>query len=477
MTEKTLTRDQLLALVQPHGQEHLLQFWDRLDSAGQAQLSTQLQGVDWDSMDGWIKDYVLGEATTALPADLQPAPYYPLAPRNAAEAAIYEGAVRRGQMLLHEGQVAGFTVAGGQGTRLGYDGPKGTFAISPVKKKTLFQLFAEGILRTQEKYGRPIAWYIMTSPANDEATRQFFQANSFFGLDPVAVTFFTQGTMPAVGLDGKLLLAEPGSLALSPNGHGGSLLALRRSGALRQMAERGITHISYWQVDNPLVVMFDPLFLGLHDLTDSDMSSRALIKTGPTEKLGNYCLTGGKLNIIEYSDMPESLAHQKESDGRLRYRIGSPAIHVLRRDFVERLTENNRLRLPLHRAVKKVPCVDSTGSPAKIHHPNAVKLEMFIFDALPLARRPLILEAARNEQFAPVKNPAGVDSVESSQRLQQLRAAAWLEAAAIAAPRHPDGSLNCRVELSPRRFVDREDVIAAAAHLQPPQPGEEVYYG
>jgi UDP-N-acetylglucosamine/UDP-N-acetylgalactosamine diphosphorylase len=239
------------------------------------------------------------------------------------------------------------------------------------------------------------------------------------------------------------------------------------------MRRRRIDHISYWQVDNPLVQMFDPLFLGLHDLTGSDMSSRALVKTGPTEKLGNYCMIDGKLTIIEYSDMPEELATAKDSGGRLRFRIGSPAIHVLRRDFGERLTENNRLKLPLHRAVKKVPGIDATGQPIKVHHPNAVKLEMFIFDALPLARKPLILEADREEQFAPVKNPTGVDSVESSQRLQQERSARWLEAAGIAVPRNPDRSLNCRLELSPRRFLDRDDVAAAGPQLTPPVAGAD----
>ncbi len=470
------SKDELLKLVEPHGQEHVLRFWDVLDDAGRKQLAAQLREIDWESFDGWVKDYVLTAAPQGIPTDLKPAPYYPLAPRNAAEAELYEGAIRRGKTLLAEGRVAGFTVAGGQGTRLGYDGPKGTFPISPIRKKTLFQIFAENIARTQEKYGKTIPWYVMTSPVNDGPTREFFAQNNYFGLRKDAVRFFIQGTMPAVGLDGKLLLENKSSLALSPNGHGGCLLAMRQSGALEDMKRRKIDHISYWQVDNPLVQMFDPLFIGLHDLTNSDMSSRGLVKTGPLEKLGNYALTGGKLTIIEYSDMPDALAHQKGPDGRLAYRVGSPAIHVIRRDFVERLTADGRLKLPLHRAVKKVPCVDEAGEPAKIHHPNAVKLEMFIFDALPLANKPLILEGAREEQFGPVKNPTGVDSVESSQLLQQNRAAAWLEAAGVALPRKADGSLDCKIELSPRKYLDREDVAAAAGTLAPPPAGGETAY-
>ena len=469
-------KEELLKLVAPHGQEHTLRFWDELNDAQQAQLATQLQEIDWQSFDGWVKEYVLNQAPQGIPTDLKPASSYPLAPRNAAEAELYEGASRRGKQLLAEGKVAGFTVAGGQGTRLGYDGPKGTFPISPVKNKTLFQLFAENIARAQEKYGKTIPWYVMTSPINDAATREFFEKNQGFGLRRDAVRFFMQGTLPAIGLDGKLLLAEKDSLALSPNGHGGCLLAMRQSGALEEMQRRKIEHISYWQIDNPLVQMFDPLFLGLHDLTNSDMSSRGLVKTGPQEKLGNYALAGGKLTIIEYSDMPDNLANQKGPDGRLAYRVGSPAIHVIRRDFVERLTAGGRLNLPLHRAIKKVSCVDETGAPAKIHHPNAVKLEMFIFDALPLANKPLILEADREEQFGPVKNPAGVDSVESSQFLQQKRAAAWLEAAGVKIPRKADASLDGKIELSPRKYLDREDVLAAGGTLPSPEPGSETIY-
>ncbi len=470
------SKDELLRLVTAHGQEHVLALWDQLSEASRQQLAAQLLAIDWEALDAWVRDYVLQPAPPALPPQLLPAPHYPLAPRNAADAALYDGARRHGVSLLREGRVAAFTVSGGQGTRLGYDGPKGTFPVSPVKQKTLFQLFAEAILRAGEKHRAPIPWYILTSPANDAATRAFFAAQGYFGLPPRDVMFLSQGVLPAIGLDGKLLLAAPDSLALSPNGHGGCLLALRQSGALDDMRRRRIDHISYWQVDNPLVQPFDPFFLGLHDLTHSDMSSRALVKTGPLEKLGNFCMVDGKLTIIEYSDMPEDLAHAKGPDGRLRFRIGSPAIHVLRRDFVERLTAKGRLELPLHRAIKKVPCVDGTGQAVKVHHPNAVKLEMFIFDALPLARRPLILEAEREEQFGPVKNPTGVDSVESSQRLQQERAARWLEAAGVRVPRNPDGTLQGRLELSPRRFLDAEDVTAAGP-LTPPEPNADTYYG
>lgn len=471
-----LTRDALVSLLRPWGQEHLLRFWGALAPADRVQLVAQISAVDWEQMDCWIREYVLRKPEFSVPEGLAPAPYYPLIPEDEEQRRLYASARARGAELLRAGRVAGFTVAGGQGTRLGFDAPKGTYPIAPVTQKSLFQLFAEGIVRAREKYGAAIPWYIMTSPLNDAATREFFEQAGYFGLPAEDIRFFPQGTLPAVGLDGKLLLSRQDSLALSPNGHGGSLSALRDSGSLDDMAARGVEHISYWQVDNPLVRIFDPLFLGLHDIAGSDMSSRCLTKTGPLEKLGNFCIDEGVLRVIEYSDMPQALAEAKEADGRLRFRAGSPAIHILRRRFVEHMT-SGRVQLPLHRAEKKVAFVGSDGVPVEPVEPNAVKLETFIFDALPEATNPIIVEAERREQFAPVKNPDGVDSVVSCRALLVDRAARWLEAAGIEVPRHPDGRPACVIELSPRRYLDPDDVKADAVRLTPPAMGEAKVYG
>ena len=469
------TKHDLERVLAPFGQTHLLRFWDCLPQDGRRRLSAQILAVDWSELEEWIRHYVMARPEADLPTDLTPAAFFPLEPRTGDEARLYAEARARGEELIGAGKVAGFTVAGGQGTRLGYDGPKGSYPISPVSGHCLFQLFAEGILRTQDKHGAILRWYIMTSPANHEATRTFFEEHAFFGLEPDNVTFFSQGMLAAVGLDGKVLLAAPDSLALSPNGHGGSLLALRDSGALAEMSALGVEHISYWQVDNPLVRTFDPLFIGLHDTTGSDMSSRCLMKTEPFERLGNFCLHNSRLHVIEYSDIPNDLATSVDEQGRLRFVAGSPAIHVLRRDFAERLTQG-KLALPIHRAEKKVRHVGAGGHRVEPEEPNAVKFEMFIFDALFMARNPLILEACREEQFGPVKNPSGVDSVESCRRLLLNRAARWLEQAGIPVPRQSDGSPACRIELSPRQFVGVEDVVAAAGRLAPPTVGDERVY-
>jgi UDP-N-acetylglucosamine/UDP-N-acetylgalactosamine diphosphorylase len=289
----------------------------------------------------------------------------------------------------------------------------------------------------------------MTSPANDVATRAFFRQNEYFGLPSDDVFFLVQGTMPAIGYDGRILMAARDKIALSPDGHGGSLLALKRSGALDDMKQRGIEQISYFQVDNPLVHCIDPLFIGLHAQAQADMSAKALPKRDPMEKLGNFCVIDGKVHVIEYSDMPDELAEQTTEDGRLRFSAGSIAIHMIATSFVDRLTASGRLDLPFHRADKKVPFIDMQGRPVDPPEPNAVKLEMFVFDAMPKADNCVILETRRSEEFSPIKNAEGSDSPATSLHDQVRRAAEWLESAGVQVPRDADGQVTAPIEISP----------------------------
>lgn len=460
------------------GQVQLLRFWPQLDASQQAKLAAQIEEIDFAELEKLIQKYVFQSAKTQIPADLTPAPYFPLVPRNEEEKNFYAEAQKRGEELIRSGRVCCLTVAGGQGTRLGFDGPKGTFPIGPVTGKSLFQYFAESILRLGEKFNCRLTWYIMTSLLNREATEAFFKENAFFGLAPEQVFFFSQGTMPAVGYDGKLLLAEKGSLSLSPNGHGGSLLALRKSGALDRMAAEKTDYISYFQVDNPLVPVVNPLFLGMHDLEKSEISSIMLSKTGPYEKLGNFCVTGGHLEIIEYSDLPETLAESRNPDGSLRFIAGSPAIHLISRGFVEKLTHDGTLKLPWHRADKKVAFVDEAGNLVKPTEPNAVKLESFIFDAIPLAAKTMILEGCREDIFAPTKNPTGVDSVESCRAMLIDRDARRLESAGVKVARDAEGKVTAKIEISPRAIYDDADaaLYVKAHQLDEVVAGDQRYF-
>ena len=341
-----------------------------------------------------------------MPANLQPAPWYAHTPAD-ADKPRYAQARTHGETLIAEGKVAAFTVAGGQGTRLGWDGPKGTFPATPIRGLTLFACFAEYLKKAEEKYGVPVPWYVMTSPINDAPTRAFFAENQNFGLDPANIMIFPQAMMPAIDMaTHKVLLAKPHELALSPNGHGGSLKALWTSGAIADMKKRGAEQISYTQVDNPIVRMLDPLFIGLHALDNAQMSSKMLPKAFPKEKLGNFCLVDGKMTVIEYSNLPDELAEQRTDDGELKFRAGSIALHAIRTDFVETLnTGADGFSLPFNRAEKKVAYWDDANQQTVTPEtPNAVKLETFVFDALPMTQASIIYETDRTDEFGPIKN-------------------------------------------------------------------------
>ncbi len=441
-------------------QTHVLGFYEELDPTRRERLLEQIESVDWAELGGLIERYVISKPRLDLPATIEPAPWYPHAPTGELEAK-YAEARALGEKLLRDGKVAAFTVAGGQGTRLGWDGPKGTFPATPIRQAPLFQVFAEFIVKAQRKYGSTIPWYIMTSPVNDAPTRAFLAQRGYFGLNPKHVMIFPQAMMPAMDLrTGKVLLAEPDGIALSPNGHGGSLKALWTSGAITDMSKRGIEQISYVQVDNPNVKVVDPLFIGLHALDGAQMSSKMLPKAYPTEKLGNFCVVNGKLTVIEYSDLPDELAEQRLPSGELRFRAGSIAIHVMSTAFVEDLnTRPGGFALPWHRAEKKVACVDlATGTVVEPAAPNAVKLETFVFDALPLCETSIVYETDRVEEFAPIKNAEGVDSLQTSRALQIERAARWLERAGVKVARDGEGRVMATIELAHLTAIEPADL-------------------
>ena len=451
--------DELKKRISAAGQEHLLRFIGQLSPEELTAYTEQLAGVNWEELPRLAAEYVLNRPEISIPADLSPAKFFPLVPADSDMAELYARADAKGAELLKNGKVCCLTVAGGQGTRLGFDGPKGTYPIGPVTGRTLFSYFASSIARAQEKYGKPINWYIMTSPINRQATEEFFRKENFFGLSGENVFFFTQGTMPAFGTGGKLLMSSKSSLALSPDGHGGTLLALRKSGALDKMIADGNEYISYFQVDNPLVPVVSPRFIGMHALEESEMSAIMLSKTNSKEKLGNFCVSGGRTMIIEYSDLPDELAEKRNADGSLAFVAGSPAIHVLSRTFVEKLTSGGTLRLPWHRADKKIGCLDETGTYFTPEEPNGVKLESFIFDALPLANKVMILEGDRAEVFAPTKNATGVDSAESCREMLTARNARRLALAGVEIPRNNDGKVDAVIEIDPARVLDDEDAV------------------
>jgi UDP-N-acetylglucosamine/UDP-N-acetylgalactosamine diphosphorylase len=447
-----------LAAIQ---QSHVLAFVPTLTPAQRAALYAQVDGLPLEEMPALIDAYVKHKPEFVLPKDIRPAKAYALHAKDWDRAAMRAA----GESLMRRSAVAAFVVAGGQGSRLGFEGPKGCYPAGAVSRKPLFQIFAEGIKATQRAYSCCVPWYIMTSPLNHEQTVSFFRQHNSFGLDPTNIMFFQQGVLPSLDISsGKILLASPHEVATNPDGHGGSVRALHVSGALHDMRRRGIEHVSYFQVDNPLVRVVDPVFLGLHATakdSSGEMSSKMVAKSEPGEKVGVFCMANAKTQVLEYSDMPKALQEERTPEGAIRYNAGSIAIHAMSVAFLERLATDAKFSLPCHRAEKKIPCIDAQGHAIVPSGNNGVKLEKFIFDALELCERSIVMETDRIEEFAPIKNATGVDSVESSRHLQTQRAARWLAMAGVTVPMTSDGFPDCTLEVSPLTALDPKDLVVA----------------
>ncbi len=435
------------------------------------EFNRQVAGVDWPLIRGLVEKYVINDVDSGeLPIDtasVEPAEFVPIptTPERIEEAGT---AIAVGEEMLRAGRVGVLIVAGGQGSRLGYDGPKGTYPIGPVSGSSLFRFHSRKVLALGRKFGRQLPLLVMTSPENDAATRAHFHENRYFGLDPQKVRFFAQGQLPAVDrLTGDPLFSEPGRLALSPDGHGGCLYALARRDsaddrtALEWLESLKADTLFYYQVDNPMVKIADPWFLGLHEKAQSQVSFKVVSKTEPGEKVGVVCiLPDGHKGVIEYSDLPRELAEERDSHGRLAYRAGSIAVHVFRTDFLQELATGST-RLPFHKALKKVPYWDfETGRKVEPVEPNAVKFEAFIFDTLPMAERSVIVETDRRSEFEPLKNATGPDSPETVRAALTDVAVAVLTKLGIDIPRDVSGRPRFALELDPCLEDDADAILA-----------------
>jgi UDP-N-acetylglucosamine/UDP-N-acetylgalactosamine diphosphorylase len=456
------TLDATHSRLQGLGQEHLLHFASTLGPSALRTLLEQIAALPLEELSGMMQ-----ETESQAAQDLSSLEPVPLVRRDGDDAAGFRSA---GEELVRAGKVAAFTVAGGQGTRLGWRGPKGSYPATVVTGKPLFRTFAEQLLATERRFGVRLPWYVMTSPLNDADTRAFFKDNNWFGRNPQDHFFLPQGLVPCIDAQCKAMLASPHEVATNPDGHGGAIRALDRSGALEDMARRGIEQISYFQVDNPLVRCVDPVFLGAHVAaahSSGQMSSKCVSKRNAAEKVGVLCRgpsAGGlRTVVIEYSDLPKAAAERRDAAGELVFNAANIAVHVLSVAFAQRLAKGDGPRLPWHRAHKKVPCMDlASGRTVEPEKPNAFKFECFIFDALALADRSLTLQVQRVEEFAPIKNAEGEDSPASSHRIQSDRHGAWLEAHGTQVPRRGDGSVDAKIEIGPLAAMEAADLRGRA---------------
>src|SRR5262245_19889793 len=403
-------RRELLAKLAPIGQELLLAFWERLDPNGRQRLSAQIDEIDpelfrelqAESRGNQKSGASENSKWAALAAKAQAPP----AMRLDGSGVRFSQAEARGKgaEVLRAGKVGMILVAGGLGTRLGFDQPKGMFPIGPLSERTLFQVLLEQLQASSRRYGARIPLYVMTSPATDEVTRAYLAEHRWFGLPAEVARIFCQATMWAVDdRFERILLESPGSLFVGPDGHGGMLAALAKSGCLADAERRGIKYFFYGQIDNPLLQVCDELFLGSHVLSGSEMTTQVVRKRNPLERVGNVVAVDGKVQMIEYSDLPAEFARQTNPDGSLKLWAGNLAVHAFDVAFLNRAAKQ-KSALPFHYAKKKVACLDDRGNIVEPDKPNAIRFERFIFDLLPLARQALVVEVDPAEAFAPVKN-------------------------------------------------------------------------
>ena len=468
--------NELISRFKQAGQGHVFNYFEELDESAQKRLLTHAASIDLEELQSLVEQH-LNQAEDQIEQSslegLAPAPYVRL-PGCGGNSSDWQAAFNAGAEAIAAGRVAAFTVAGGQGTRLGYDGPKGTFPVTTVSEKTLFQVFAEKLLRSGKRFGVTIPWFILTSETNNEATIAAFQKSDFWGLDPKSVHFIVQGLMPAVDFKGKILMINKSTIVMAPDGHGGSLRALVRSGAVEKMAAMGVDCISYFQVDNPLVRCIDPEFVGFHVLGQSELSSKMVPKAYAREKVGIFCLQEDTLKVVEYSDMPDAMQDELNEDGSIRYNAGNVAIHLFDREFIARVGgDDSDARLPFHRADKKIPFLNTEGQIVEPDSANGVKFEQFVFDALPVAKNPIVVETAREDEFSPVKNAEGKDSPKTCLEDQLRMFARWLVAAGETIETDASGLPKVTIEISHSFAADEADFIAQWPSFERKMPFSE----
>ncbi len=439
--------EETLSFLESRKQDHILDHYAKLSSQGQKALLADMGRLDLNLAFDLYEKFSRKKQSAPEFRDLHPAPVIPIS-RTPEEERSREESYRVGESLIRSNKVACLLVAGGQGTRLGFPGPKGKFPVSPVRKKPLFQIFAESLRALTLRCRATIPLLIMTSRENEGETREFFESSRYFGLEKENVHFFCQGMLPTLSAAGKLILKNPRELVANPDGHGGSLKALHESGLLRTLQEKGYTELFYFQVDNPLVRIADPAFIGYHSRHGADISTKVVRRQNKEEKVGIYGTAEGKCCIVEYSDLRPEDYLAVDQQGNLRHWAGNIAVHVISLSFIERLNRRG-FALPYHRAVKEVEGLGPDGMPAKM---PGWKFETFVFDSIPLAEKSCCVEVRREEEFAPVKNRSGVDSPETARRAMNSLFQSWLrEAGAEVAP-------EAVVEISPLFALDKEEL-------------------
>ena len=398
-----------LKCLKKHNQEHILKNYEKLSETKKEKLLNQILTIDLNQI-GELYESTKKEINFANDK-IEPIDYVEKAKLSKEDFEKYK---QLGENAIKQGKYAVVTMAGGQGTRLGHSGPKGTFMLGLPNDKSIFEILIDSIKENNEKYGVTIPWYIMTSRENNEQTENFFKENNYFGYDPKSIIFFKQGELPMCSENGKLLIGEDGLIKEAADGHGGIFESMRKNGIIYDMKTRGIEWAFVGPVDNVLAKMVDPILLGVTLDKKVLAAGKSVVKAGPKEKVGVFCKRNGKPGVVEYTEITDDLAEARNADGELVFGESHINCNLFN---VNAIDEISKKKLPYHCAHKKAKYIDENGNLVSPENPNAFKFESFIFDAFDMLDDMAILRVKREEEFAPVKNATGNDSPETARKL------------------------------------------------------------
>ena len=399
-------------ILKMYNQEHIIKLIEKLDEDKKQALVEQISKIDFHQLkelyDNTKKEIEIKENK------IEPLPYLDKKKLSEEQKEEFQ---RLGDAILEKGEYAVVTMAGGQGTRLGHSGPKGTFKLDVYGKgKYLFEILAENLKEANQKYGRVIPWYIMTSKQNNDETIEFMEKHNYFGYDKDSVRFFAQSELPLLDVNGKLLVGKDMKIKEASDGNGGTYSSLRASGCLAEMKEKGIKWVFIGGVDNALLKMADTILLGMAIDKKVQIASKSIVKANPHERVGVFAKMNGHPKVIEYSEMPEKMAEEVDSDGELKYGEAHIMCNLYTIEAIEKISKET---LIYHSAFKKNAYIDKEGKEVIPTEPNSFKFESFIFDAFELFDDIAILRGKREDDFAPVKNREGVDSPKTAKELYE----------------------------------------------------------
>ena len=399
-------------ILKIYNQEHIINLLEKLEGEKKQELIEQINKIDFHQLkelyDNTKKEIEIKENK------IEPLPYLDKAKLSKETKEKFD---RLGEEVIEKGEYAVVTMAGGQGTRLGHNGPKGTFKLDVYGKgKYLFEILTENLKEANKKYRTTIPWYIMTSKQNNEDTYNFLEKNNYFGYPKEYVTLFTQGELPLLDKEGKLLIGKDMKIREASDGNGGTYFSLRASGSLADMKERGIKWIFIGGVDNALLKMADVTLLGMAVDKGVQIASKSIVKANAHERVGVFGKMNNHPKVIEYSEMPEKMAEEVDENGELKYGEAHIMCNLYTIDAIEKISKET---LMYHSALKKNAYIDENGREIIPEEPNSYKFESFIFDAFEFFDDIAILRGKREDDFAPVKNKEGVDSPKTAKELYE----------------------------------------------------------